>query len=79
MNASRQPGNMVAVDAVQIVLEALAAGAAAGVKDTAGAAVKDSEARRLLDLVAPKFAVEVHDSTGVQVGDHNTMHVNGPA
>jgi hypothetical protein len=46
----------------------------------AGLEVQDDvvdEARRLLSLVGPKYSVEVHDSTGVQIGDHNTMHVTG--
>ncbi|HEX5405610.1 MAG TPA: hypothetical protein VFX16_25325 [Pseudonocardiaceae bacterium] len=106
---------------VDVVVSALSAGAVAGVKDTAGTAVKDAyagllallrrrwghaqvdavvalepaELRRALTeadvvvdeeivaaarqvLQAGKYTVDIHESTGVQVGDGNTMtlHVN---
>jgi hypothetical protein len=64
------------MDPITLILTALAAGAALGVKDTQLVAA----AQALLCLVdaggsrADTYNVTVTDSQGVQAGDHNVQH-----
>lgn len=67
----------VAVEAVELVVSALAVGAVAGVMDPASVAEKDAHAsvQNGARARASKYDLRVRDSRGVQIGDRNTMNL----